>query len=104
MKYIILALCFTSVPFFLIVLGFLHTLKLRGTEGVKARLDIGVAMDMLAGSCLLFPLRKTISGHVGSRVANGGGWKWELYEWLIDSLPWFYRGHCLDAAEKESRI
>lgn len=82
-------------PFIILCIGLILSLKKRGKDGVKWRLNIALAIDRTCSACLGFPDRITISGHVGKKAKTSTNWMWKFYEKLIDLI--FYEGHCRDS-------
>ncbi len=102
MIYFYLALAgFVSFPFVFIAGGFLYSLTKTGEDGIKWRLNIGLAFDRLVASCLGYPDKMTICGFVGRRAAESNNFSWKVYVKIIEFLPWFAKGHCAETAETE---
>jgi hypothetical protein len=91
-----------SLPFCMIVFGFLMSITKGSKGGVTARYNIAYALDTLAASCCLFGHKTTISGWAGYRKETSNKKRWSLLVKFIDGLPWFYDGHCADAAKNEA--
>jgi hypothetical protein len=92
---------FVSLPFFMIAGGFLYSLTKRGEDGIIWRINIGLAFDRLIAALLGYPDKMTICGYVGRRSTQSNNFSWKVYIKLIELLPWFEKGHCLETAEKE---
>ncbi len=91
-----------SLPFCMIVFGFIISPMKGSKGGVTARYNIAYALDTLAASCCLFGHKTTISGWAGYRKETSNKNRWKLLVKCIDGLPWFYAGHCAEAAENEA--
>lgn len=89
------------VLFVLFFGGMLFSLSKRGTPGLEWRLRIGIAFDRYIAASLGYPDKMTICGYVGRRVQGSNNFSWKAYEKIIELLPWFYKGHCRETAEKE---
>jgi hypothetical protein len=105
MIYLYLAIAlFIASPFLFIGAGFLYSLTERGEKGIQWRINIAVAFDRLIAACLNYPDKMTLCGYIGRRSLNSNNFSWKVYIKLIELLPWFEKGHCLETAEKEKHL
>lgn len=103
MLYLILFVALlVALPFLVILAGFLATLSKQGPAGVAWRQNIGRALDRVGAACMGWPDKMTICGYVGHRILNGGGFCWRFYAWLIESTPFWGRGHCVETGRSET--
>lgn len=100
----LLITAFISFPFVFLAAGFLYSMSKRGDDGITWRINIGLAFDRLVASCLGYPDKMTICGFIGRRSQESNNFSWKVYIKLIELLPWFAKGHCIETAEKEKLL
>ncbi len=81
--------------------GFIMSAFRRGAAGVDMRLNIGLAYDRLIAASWGWPDGRMVSGYVGERAAKSNKLAWRIAEYLIDSFPFWKRGHCREIAIRE---
>lgn len=81
--------------------GFIVSAFRRGDAGITMRINIGLAYDRLIAASWGWPDDRTVCGYVGERSAKSNKIAWRIGEYLIESLPFWGRGHCLEIAIRE---